>query len=167
MSLMDIIFREAKKEDADLLRKIEAGDGYSYPYKKTKEDYERYMSEGDTFLIAEVDGKPAGYISIVDCKYFGQVCRLHFLAVLVEYQNKGVGSKLIDYFEEQAKKRQYSRIIINVYADNVRAIRFYEKKGYSHWFTIPYRYENGIDAYVMCKDLSATFLDRMNSKQAQ
>lgn len=165
MSLMEIIFKEANKTDAELLRSIEAGDGYPYPYKKTKEDYEKYIDEGDTFFIAEIDGKPAGYISIVDCAYFGRVCRLHFLAVIVEYQNKGIGSKLMEHFEEQAKKRGYERIIVNVYGNNTRAIKFYEKNGYKHWFTIPYRYEEGIDAYVMCKDLGKTFLERMKAKQ--
>lgn len=163
MSLMDIVFKEAKVEDAELLRSIEAGDGYPYPRKKTEDDYKRYMDEGDTFFIAEAEGKPAGYISIIDCNYLGKVCRLHFLAVLVEYQSKGVGTKLMEHFENEAKKRGYQRIIVNVYADNERAIKFYERKGYNPWFTIPYRYEEGIDAYVMFKDIGTIFIQRVNA----
>ena len=104
MGLMDIVIREVNREDTELLRRIEAGDGYPYPYKKTKEDYEKYMDEGDEFFIAEADDAPAGYISMVDCIYLGRtVCRLHLLAVLKEYQGKGIGTRLIQHFEEQAK----------------------------------------------------------------
>lgn len=165
---MDIVFKEATKEDSELLRSIEAGDGYPYPRKKTKEDYERYIAEGTTFFIANVNGKPAGYISIVNCNYLGnECCRLHFLAVLAEYQSKGVGTKLIEHFENQAKNRGYDRIIVNVYGDNQRAIKFYEKQGYKHWFTTPYRYENGIDAYVMFKDIGTKFAERIKNQSRQ
>ena len=166
IDLMDIIIREAKKEDSELLRKIESGDGYPYPYKKTKEDYEKYMDEGDEFFIAKADDAPVGYISMIDCIYLGRtVCRLHLLAVLKEYQGKGIGTRLMQHFENQAKIRGYHRIIINVYENNRDAIRFYEQKGYKHWFTIPYRYEEGIDAYVMFKDIGPTFIDQMKSQK--
>ena len=166
--LMDIVIREANREDTELLRRIEAGDGYPYPYKKTNEDYEKYMDEGDEFFIAEADDAPAGYISMVDCIYLGRtVCRLHLLAVLKEYQGKGIGTRLIQHFEEQAKSRGYHRIIINVYQDNEEAIKFYEGKGYRHWFTIPYRYEKGIDAYVMFKDIGQTYVDQMKAQEGK
>ena len=163
---MDIVIREANRGDTELLRSIEAGDGYPYPYKKTREDYKKYMDEGDTFFIAEADGTPAGYISMVDCIYLGRsVCRLHFLAVLKEHQEKGIGTKLMQHLEERAKTKGYDRIIINVYEDNEETIKFYERKGYGHWFTIPYRYEKGINAYVMFKDIGPTFIEQMKARQ--
>lgn len=157
---MEIIIREATKQDAELLRNIEAEDGFLYPYKKTKEDYEKYIDEGDAFFIAETDKLAISYISIVDCSYLGNVCRLHFLAVIKDFQNKGVGKKLMEHFEEEAKNRKYDRIIINVYENNSRAIEFYKRRGYDYWFTIPYRYERGINAIVLYKDIGPMFIER-------
>ena len=165
MSLMEIIIRNASKADSELLRSIEARDGFQYPYKKTKEDYEKYIGEGDTFFIAEANGEPVGYISIVDCNYLGNVCRLHFLAVVKDFQSKGVGSRLMEHFEIEARERGYERIIINVYENNQRAIEFYKKKGYDFWFRIPYRYEEGIDAVVLYKDIGPMFVERKSKKQ--
>src|SRR3989344_2111223 len=119
MSLMELIIRIARKADPDLLRSIEARDGFKYPYKKQKEDF----------------------------------------------QSKGVGSRLMEHFEIEAREWGYERIIINVYENNQRAIEFYERKGYDFWFRIPYRYEEGIDAVVLYKDIGPMFVERKSKKQ--
>lgn len=149
---MEILLREAKTSDTKLLRDIEIADGYPYPYRKTPEDYLQYMKEGDTFFIAEVEGNAVGYISINDCTYL-RSCRLHLLSIRSEYQSKGVGSFLMNTLEEEARRRQFNRIIVNVYANNPRAEEFYKRKGYSLWFIIPERYEGGIDAHVLSKEV--------------
>ena len=167
MGLENVILleiREAAKEDAETLRWIEANDGFPYPYKKTAEDFARYMREGTRFYIAEHEGKPVGHISLVNCEYLSGD-RLHFLATIKEYQGKGVGRALVAHFEGEVKKRKKDCAIINVYENNPRAITFYEGLGYVRWFIIPHRYEEGINAVVMRKDFTQKYAERKAAQQ--
>lgn len=54
-----------------------------------------------------------------------ELCIGH-LAVSPFYQGKGVGKKLIEYAIEQAKRLSKTRIVLDVDADNHKAIRFYQ-----------------------------------------
>ena len=49
MGLENLVIKEALQNDAETLRWIEANDGFPYPYKKTAEDFARYMDEGTKF----------------------------------------------------------------------------------------------------------------------
>ncbi|MBI2040557.1 MAG: GNAT family N-acetyltransferase [DPANN group archaeon] len=171
MGLESLVIREASQGDAETLRWIEANDGFPYPYKKTAEDFARYIEEGTKFYIAEHEGMPVGHISLADCEYLSGD-RLHFLAVIKSYQGKskeweggGVGPRLMAHFEEQVKKRGKDCAVINVYENNPRAIRFYEKLGYERWFIIPHRYEDGINAVVMRKDFTAKYPHRKAARE--
>lgn len=55
---------------------------------------------------------------------------IFMLAVLPEYQNKGLGSKLLAFAEEQARAKNFSKISLLTSKNNVNAIRFYERNGY-------------------------------------
>jgi len=169
-NLMDIIIRDAKKEDADILRDIEANDGFKYPYKKTAGDYLKYMDQGTTFYIAEKDGEALGYISGIDVgSIIGDAARLRFLAVKKynnageETQGQGVGTQLMWHLEQKVKEQGHSRVIVAVYQHNTRAMDFYHKRGYQHWFFIPHRYEGGIGAHVYYKDVGLKYLERLKS----
>ena len=153
MGLENIVIREAEKSDAEILRTIEANDGFPYPYKKTAQDFERYMAEGTKFYIAEHNGMPVGHVSLVDCAYLSGD-RLHFLATIKDYQGKGVGRALMAHFEQKVTERKKDCAVINVYENNPRAIDFYKRLGYDIWFIIPHRYEEGINAVVMRKDFT-------------
>lgn len=52
------------------------------------------------------------------------------LAVLPEYQNNGLGSKLLTFAEEQARTKKFKKISLLTSKNNVNAIRFYERNGY-------------------------------------
>jgi len=52
------------------------------------------------------------------------------LAVLPEYQGKGLGSQLIQFAEDTARKKKFKKVSLLVSAQNENAIRFYEKHGF-------------------------------------
>ena len=45
-------------------------------------------------------------------------------------QGKGIGSKLLNFAEEQAKQKGYAEILIWSFRENTRAITFYQKNGF-------------------------------------
>jgi len=148
--------KEVGKEHAKILCDIEANDGYPYPTKKTPEHYIRYMDEGNEFYLATVDNKPVGYIAI---KYDGNddrhFARLHFIAVVKDYQGKKIGTKLINHGEEIVKqKKDKIGMYVVLYEKNLNAEKFYHKSGYNFWYFVPNRYEKGIGAKVLKKILN-------------
>ncbi|MHA1660081.1 MAG: GNAT family N-acetyltransferase [Promethearchaeota archaeon] len=64
--------------------------------------------------------------------------RIKQIAVLPEYQRKGVGKKLLDILIEKAKKDNVKKISLSVEESNKKAISFYEKNDFTcvnsgHW----------------------------------
>lgn len=55
---------------------------------------------------------------------------IHRFCVSPEYQNKGIGSKVLSHIEEQIKSMGYLSIRLDVFAENPYALKLYEKNGY-------------------------------------
>ncbi|MDO5521905.1 MAG: GNAT family N-acetyltransferase [bacterium] len=48
-----------------------------------------------------------------------------------EFQGKGIGSQMLNFAEETAKAKGYSNIVIWAFKNNIPAISFYNKHGYT------------------------------------
>jgi RimJ/RimL family protein N-acetyltransferase len=57
------------------------------------------------------------------------ICNLG-IVISKNFQNQGIGKELADYMIYWAKKNDYKKIWLTVYADNLKAIRFYSKLGF-------------------------------------
>ncbi|CAR27976.1 hypothetical protein ZYGR_0N04640 [Zygosaccharomyces rouxii] len=55
---------------------------------------------------------------------------IEVLAVLEHYSGKGIGTKLLEYVESEAKKHYQHALYVHVASDNVRAITWYKKRGF-------------------------------------
>lgn len=53
------------------------------------------------------------------------------LIVKQEYRNRGIGSELIDFVIEKAKKMGYKELSVGVDKDNEAALHLYQKKGFT------------------------------------
>ncbi|WP_207550827.1 GNAT family N-acetyltransferase [Paramaledivibacter caminithermalis] len=79
----------------------------------------------------------SGYIVIEDNKIIGLVtynmenkeCEIVSLDSL--YENKGLGTKLVEEVIKIAKKEGCNRVWLITTNDNIRAIRFYQKRGFN------------------------------------
>ncbi|WP_457639850.1 ribosomal protein S18-alanine N-acetyltransferase [Persephonella sp.] len=71
------------------------------------------------------------------------------IAVKKEYQGKGVGSFMLDWFYSVAKKEGVKNIWLEVSADNKKAVEFYKKRGFLLQDIRPAYYSDGSDALVM------------------
>lgn len=88
----------------------------------------------EALLIAEVDGRPAGYTYlVVDTDFFTgrQHTHLSVLAVAEEAEGRGVGSALVEASTAWAAARGHDRITLNVFDGNHRAKALYERHGFS------------------------------------
>ncbi len=78
-------------------------------------------------LIAEIDGAFAG-LATYDFHPGGYQCEVITLSAAIE--NAGVGAALLDAVEAEARKAGCARIFLTTTNDNIRAIRFYQKRGW-------------------------------------
>lgn len=79
------------------------------------------------FLVAEIFGEVAGYVSMNAISYEGFI---NNLAVKEKYRRRGVGSALIQALIQCAQTREMSILTLEVRPSNLSAIALYEKFGF-------------------------------------
>jgi ribosomal-protein-alanine N-acetyltransferase len=79
----------------------------------------------------------------------------HILTIDVPRQSRrlGIGSKLLATAEERLRAAPCHTVVLETAVDNSAALTFYKRHGYSVVKTIPRYYSNGLDAFVLEKDL--------------
>jgi [ribosomal protein S18]-alanine N-acetyltransferase len=99
----------------------------------------RYALPVVGFLVAEHDRRGVGHIISID--------------VLPANRRSGVGSKLILAAEERLCAISCHAVMLETAVDNAAALAFYKRQGYSVVKVSPRYYSNGVDAFVLQKDL--------------
>lgn len=69
-------------------------------------------------------------LSAITGNFHFQGCYLSSLAIYPIYQGKGIGKKLLLTVEEEARKRGFSYVELDVERENWKTIAFYQKAGY-------------------------------------
>jgi diamine N-acetyltransferase len=144
---MNIIIREATKEDASLIADMSRETFYdTFAPDNTKEDMDKFLAEqftrealmaevgtaGNIFLLAEAEGEIAGYARLRDkdagsLKNSMEIARLYALKKMI---GKGIGKALMEVCIERAKKRGRNILWLGVWEKNLKAIAFYKKFGF-------------------------------------
>jgi [ribosomal protein S18]-alanine N-acetyltransferase len=89
------------------------------------------------FIVAQ--GGPTGHIITID--------------VVAGARRSGVGSLLLEAAEDRLRADGSRAVGLETAVDNVTALAFYKRHGYSVIRTWPRYYANGVDALVMRKEL--------------
>ena len=124
-------------------------DAFAHHPKNAPDDLNHYMrqafnleqitlelaDESSIFLIAEIDGKPAGYAKLIvgaieDGITAKRPVELNRLYSHQEFIGKGVGQNLMDECFERARRHGHDVMWLGVWEYNPRAQRFYEKNGF-------------------------------------
>lgn len=150
---MDLVsIRHATPDDAQLLTDLSYTtfwDAFAHHPKNAPDDLAHYMRQAFNvaqiaaelaepkaiFLIAEIDGKPAGYAKLnsdvmeegITAERPIELARLYSHQ---EYIGKGVGQSLMDACFDVARERNHDVMWLGVWEFNPRAQRFYEKNGF-------------------------------------
>jgi [ribosomal protein S18]-alanine N-acetyltransferase len=91
------------------------------------------------FIVAEADGRAHGHIITID--------------VVAAARRFGVGSLLLRAAENRLRIAECRSVELETAVDNVSALSFYKRHGYSVIKTSPRYYSNGVDALVLSKEL--------------
>ena len=128
---MEVTYRKAVKDDADLLIEIYNSsfyDDYVFygecpAYGQTKEQMEQSFEDFTKYIILS-DDIPIGALSFKNeeegCYYLGCLC------VIPEYQGKGIGTKTFQYMLSVCP--DWKEITLVTPADKKQNVRFYTKK---------------------------------------
>ncbi|MFW9852335.1 MAG: GNAT family N-acetyltransferase [Candidatus Thorarchaeota archaeon] len=80
------------------------------------------------FYLYKIKSKAVGVSSLMIKEDLGVICKMY---VLPEYQNKGVGTKLMKDLEMKAKKLKLKKLrLLAIWSNNKKIIDFYEKFGF-------------------------------------
>ena len=157
-----IEIRQATQDDAKLLTDLAYTtfwDAFAHHPKNAPDDLNHYMRQAfnldqiteeladpsSIFLIAEIDGKAAGYSKLIlnsteEGITAERPIELSRLYSHQEYLGRGVGQALMDASFERAKAEGSDVMWLGVWEYNPRAQRFYEKNGFrvvgSHVFQL-------------------------------
>lgn len=142
-----MIIEDVKLSDIDELVELEKKcfDGpTAYDYDMLMQAYT--ASGGMAYKIAS-ESQIAGYIMAAPL-YGSKVSSavdIESVAVLPEHRGRGIGKALMLKVEEEAKKRGYKYMVLEVREKNMPALSLYRKLGYTPLERLPYyyTYENG------------------------
>ena len=91
------------------------------------------------FLIAEAGSRGSGHIITID--------------VVAPARRVGVGSLLLRSAEKRLQEAGCGSVLLETAVDNLSALSFYKRHGYSVSRTFARYYSNGVDALVLAKKL--------------
>jgi ribosomal protein S18 acetylase RimI-like enzyme len=91
------------------------------------------------FIVAEISRPNEGHIITID--------------VLPEVRQQGIGSKLLITAEDRLREAKCATVILEAAVDNNAALAFYDRHKYFAFKTLAHYYPNGVNAFVLRKDL--------------
>ena len=97
--------------------------------------YENYIEDSNKLLIvAEENNQIVGYLYGIikpnDDTYKYIIAKLDALYIDNNYRNKGIATSLIEYFKKWAISKNAHKIEVNVWSNNKKAKRLYEKNNF-------------------------------------
>lgn len=138
-----IIIRDVKPEDEnDVLNIAETSFVYSrfhldlFVSKELADKIKRewitnYVRKqrGERLLIAEIDGKPAGFLALLVTGEKEKIGVIDLIGVAKNMQGRGVGKRLVQYHIKDAMQK-YSKLIVGTQIANIPSMRLYQTCGY-------------------------------------
>lgn len=110
---------------------------------------EELMQNYKFYYVAKYEDKNIGYVGF---ERMGDDLNVQKIAVLEDYRNCGVASKLIEKVFEYQQKQELNKVFLEVDEYNKTAIKFYEKFGFKTISKRENYYKNGDACFVMLKD---------------
>lgn len=133
---MNVTVREARPDDAHAIAALLGELGYPSGAEQASARLARIERDPSTvLLVAELDGEVAGLAALhlqqlIERDDLG--CSLTAMVVGERFRRRGVGARLTDAIEAEARARGCERIALNTAHRRVDAHAFYEARGYEH-----------------------------------
>jgi ribosomal protein S18 acetylase RimI-like enzyme len=114
----------------------------------------RALEEGfareEIYIACDESRECVGFIWFIMNGAFHSFPYLHIVAVKAEHRGRGIGKKLLDFFEARCFAT-HAKVFMVVADFNPDAKRLYERLGYVQVGSIPGLYRPGITEYLMMK----------------
>lgn len=166
---MKLIFEEITKDNIELAVKVQ---NTIFPEEDGRENYVECVNKDPfrrelTFWIVYDESEPIGVSGLYSYHEYKDDAWLGWFGVLPDKRNKGYGSKILDYFEDYARKQGYKSMrLYTSEEDNKDAIRLYIKRG-----MIKEKYNNKDEdkevikaTYIFSKSLTDDTVTKWNDK---
>lgn len=134
--MMEITIRLLREDDPAVISGAFREQGWNKP----AELYQQYLEEQQrgerVTLIAEADGRFAGYVNVIWSSYYSpfrelSIPEINDFNVLINYQRLGIGSRLMDQVEEIISERSsVAGIGVGIFSNYGNAQILYAKRGY-------------------------------------
>jgi len=118
--------------------------------ESAKKALEKGFSEDKIYVALDDNKNCVGFIWFALNGAFHSFPYLHIIAVKEQYRNKGIGTKLLKFFEDRCFENN-SKLFLVVADFNPDAKRLYESMGYVEVGRIPDLYKDGITEHLMMK----------------
>lgn len=121
----------------------------------TPENLHRYLRADDRWMcLLRLSGTPAGYCSWVRTETTDEM-KLEQLYLLEEHRGKGLGGLMLRHIENHARQQDCRQLSLQVNKQNMEAVAFYRKAGFTVREEIVQDIGNGfvMDDFVMGKSL--------------
>ena len=142
----DVRVRRAEMSDLDDLVTLE--DITFDSDRLSRAQYRRHLdSDTAQVLVASANHRHFLGTAVLFFRKGCGVARLYSLATQPDARGKGVGSSLLDACAEFAQRRRCRALRLEVRADNVAAIRLYERLGYQRIGEYEHYYQDGMNAW--------------------
>lgn len=131
-----ILIRNLRQSDAQILTDEEIAQGWDSDIEKFYLRLRHQTAGKSISMVAEYDGKIAGYINVYPNAQWGSFANQGYpeivdLHVLEKYRNKGIGNKLMDIAEQIAS--EYADLVylgVGLHSGYGSAQRMYIKRNY-------------------------------------
>lgn len=131
-----LTIRSMVKSDIEKLVNGFIEQGWHKPYEQFNEYYNQQENNEKLVIIAEVTGEVAGYVTLLPFAKGGpfayrNIPEIVDFNVLIKYQKRGIGSKIMDIVEKLSKeKNEYVSLSVGLHSGYGSAQRMYVKRGY-------------------------------------
>ena len=146
-----IVIRDFKPEDFDILWRMDQecfSPGISY----SKPELRSFINRLGAFTLVAMDAEKVQGFTVVQGGKTGHVITID---VSPHARRLGVGSLLLQAAERRLAENGSRGVGLETAVDNVSALAFYKRHGYSVLRTWPRYYSNGVDALILRKSLIA------------
>jgi ribosomal-protein-alanine N-acetyltransferase len=145
----EVTIRGAGRRDLDDLAQLERE---RFPVDAfDRATLERLLEGHTTVLVAEAGSLFAGS-AVMLWRRGSRVGRLYSIAVSERSQGLGIGRRLLEACEREARRHDCTRISLEVRAANERAVDLYVRNGYRVTEDLPGYYEDGADGVRRCRE---------------
>ncbi len=134
---------ELDKENQTLIEQLEDSFPHYFLKNPINKDFEQNIFT--KYFIYQEKSNIIGFVNYYDLY---ERYEISYIEVKEEYRNQKVGSKMLDYLIEEAKKKNIENITLEVNVQNENAIKLYEKYNFKK-VAIREKYYDGVDGYLM------------------